>query len=145
MKKLFTFVFAFVLSLNLFAQIYAPEGIHMPGMWNGWANPASGNLSLTSSSSPSQPATCSTGMSAPANSTTYKTLLAGTGAATEFAFASGPSSNAWANKWVNVNVSLNSIQNYSWQGGPNNNITLAAGKYYTMNFNDGGYANNKAI
>ncbi|MDD2963357.1 MAG: alpha-amylase family glycosyl hydrolase [Bacteroidales bacterium] len=60
-------------------------------------------------------------------------------------FTSGPTSNAFANKWAGATVTINTLQNYTYNTGADNNITLTNGKWYTMNWKDNGYADAQAI
>ncbi|HUM47816.1 MAG TPA: hypothetical protein PLD84_12875, partial [Chitinophagales bacterium] len=81
-----------------------------------------------------------------------------------FLLTSGPCSNFFQNKWsrsniafTGVGVTLNTVQTYyhcntAGAGSPagcvdwgNTDITLSAGKYYTLNFADIGYANTTAV
>ncbi len=140
-----------LISNNLSAQIYAPEGLNMPGAWDGWTNPPT-NLILAGESQ----TTGGQVMLVSDLSSIYQTkfnvasssgnFVEGT---YEFAFTSGPSTNYWSNKWVDVvNVNINSIQTYTYNnsgGGSNNSITLSNNKWYTMNFENTGYADTRAI
>jgi hypothetical protein len=60
-------------------------------------------------------------------------------------FTSGPSSSPWNNKWAGVNVTMNTIQNYTFNTGSDNNITLTNDKIYIVNWEDAGYMDSRAI
>ena len=120
----------------------------MPGAYNGWSNPPTA-LALASG-------TQVTGGKVLLNTDLplrrYVTLIyvasSGgdiVGGAYEWLFTSGPIGNPWANKWSNVNVSMNNIQTYTYQGGPNNSVTVTNGKYYSVRWADNGYNNTDAI
>ena len=150
MKRLTTtllITLLFLISNNLFSQIYAPEGLNMPGAWDSWANPPT-NLVLAGEAQ-------TTGgqvklMSELSSIYQTKFHVASSGAdfvagTYEFLYASGPSTNYWQNKWGNVTASLNTIQTYILNDANNNSITLANNKWYTMNFENTGYTDTRAI
>ena len=129
------------------AQIYEPEGINMPGNWNSWTNPPT-NLALASSTQ------VTGGRIERIDSGTLRWQTIFSAAATggdllpgsyEWLFTSGPSTNYYQNKWAAANVVMDSLQAYTKEGSANNTVTLAAGKWYTVNFEDVGYASNRAI
>ena len=121
------------------AQIWQPEGLNMPGNWNGWDNPPAANSPLGSEFQVS-----GGGVKKLTDGTTrWKTTFTGLSGGA-FLFTSG-GGNPWANKWCEVNVTMNTLQNYVFQGGPNNNITCNPAKYYTMQWKDNGYSNTQAI
>jgi hypothetical protein len=54
MKKILTltslvYVISSIITFQLTAQIYGPEGLNMSGNWNGWTNRPTNNLALASS------------------------------------------------------------------------------------------------
>ena len=49
MKRTLLFLGLSFIYISVFAQIYAPEGLNMPGTWNGWTNPPTNNLAIASS------------------------------------------------------------------------------------------------
>lgn len=121
------------------AQIWQPEGLNMPGDWNGWGNPPAANSPLGSEFQVS-----GGGVKKLTDGTTrWKTTFTGLSGGA-FLFTSG-GGNPWANKWCEVNVTMNTLQNYVFQGGPNNNIACNPSKYYTMVWKDNGYSNTQAI
>lgn len=130
-----------------YAQIYEPEGINMPGGWNGWANPPA-NLALASYTQVAggQVTKITNGTDA-RWTTTLEVGATGDIAAGsyEWLFTSGPAASPWNNKWSAVNVTMNTIQEYTKEGAANNNITVTDGKWYIMNFDDVGYVNTHAI
>jgi hypothetical protein len=126
--------------------IYRPEGINIPGQWNGWVNPASNKPNLGSD------VQVSGGKVVVKNIGTrrYQTLIpiGSSGDTTtgtyEFLFTSGPAANPWSNKWGGTTVVLDSLQTYTYQG-QNNTISVLDGSWYTMNWADNGYADTRAI
>ncbi len=111
-----------------FAQIYAPEGINMPGDWNGWTNPPAAGSAFGSEFQVS-----GGGVKRIVNGTTrwWKTTFTGTTGG-QFLFTSGSSGNPWGNKWNETTVAMNTLQNYAFNGGgSNNSITCNASKFYT--------------
>lgn len=143
---------AFLFVGLLQAQIFAGEGIMMPGAWNGWTNYPAPGSALRSNSPPSN-----TGEPGGINLITngvrrYQTTIHAAasggdvvGGTYQWLFTSGPIANSYANKWAGVNVILNTLQNYQFNSGPDNNITITNGKWYTVNWRDNGYTNNQAI
>lgn len=130
------------------AQIYEPEGLNMPGVWNSWTNPPANNLALASSTQVPGGRIIKNAV----GTTRWQTIfsVAATGAdllpgTYEWLFTSGSSSNYYQNKWSNVTVVMNTLQNYTKEGPTNNSITLVDGKWYTMNWEDKGYQDSRAI
>jgi len=127
--------------------IYEPEGINMPGDWNGWQNPPTGNLALASSTQVSGGRVIKISTGITRWQTSFSVAATGgdlTGGSYGWLFTSG-GGNPWSNKWSNVNVTMNTLQTYTKEGGPNNSITIVNGKWYTMNWEDKGYQNTRAI
>lgn len=114
-KKLFTILIPLLFFLGMAAtqaQIFAPEGLNMPGAWNGWTNPPTNNLALASSTQVTNGriARISTG------TTRWQTIFSVDAAGADIVggnynwiFTSGPSGNAYANKWAGVNVAMNQL------------------------------------
>jgi hypothetical protein len=152
MKKIYLLI---IIALGLFsyesvrAQIYEPEGLNMPGAWNAWENPPVNHLALASSTQVTDGEIYrrSTGLSAHYHTIIHCATAGGDIAPGpfEWLFTSGPSDNAFANKWSAVDVSLNTIQQYTKEGADNNTITVADNKWYTVNFEDSGYGDTRAI
>jgi hypothetical protein len=129
------------------AQIYEPEGLNIPGSWAGWENPpldlhfageaqsTGGNVQLKDF-----------------ETSIYQTIFYvndNEGIASgfhEFKFTSGPLSNIWQNQWADVQVQLNTLQNYNYGSDlVNNTITLNNDKWYVLNFENKGYESSRAI
>ena len=130
------------------AQIYAPEGLNMPGTWNGWTNPPANNLAFASSTQVADGRVLLIDVGTLRWQTTFSVAATGgdiTGGTYTWLFTSGPESNAFANKWADVTVSMNSLQEYTYQGAADNSLTVADGYWYTMNWEDAGYGNTRAI
>lgn len=120
-----------------YAQIYAPDGLRMPGDWNAWANTTGmgGEFDLQKHST-----------GTPRWHTTFQ--YAGITGPQEFKFASTSFGDPWGNQWAgNTSFSLNAISTvtYGVPSNPNNKINVAQNKWYTVNFEDQGYANTRAI
>jgi glycosidase len=119
------------------AQIYEPDGLRMPGEWNEWNN--------------------STGMGGDfdfqKNSTgtiRWQTSFHYTGITgnQSFKFASTSFGDPWGNQWAgNESFLINTLSNvtYGTPSNPDNKITLAQNKWYSVDFEDLGYANTRAI
>ncbi|MEZ5173926.1 MAG: hypothetical protein R2850_10595 [Bacteroidia bacterium] len=60
-------------------------------------------------------------------------------------FTSGPTGNAYANKWAGVDVMMNVIQNYQYNNGADNTVALENDMFYTFNWEDIGYQASRAI
>jgi len=138
---------------NTTAQIYAPEGLNMPGAWNGWTNPPTNNLALASYTQVSGGRVTKILPTIPSGITRWQTIISAaasggdvTGGTHQWVFTSGSTGNPWGNKWAAVTVSLNTLQNYTYSGGAaNSSITLTNGKWYSMNWKDSGYTGTQAI
>lgn len=126
------------LGLNtLHAQIYQPDGLRMPGTWNGWAN--------------------TTGMGGPfdlqvINQGTLRWIttfqFTASSGVQEFKFVSTAFGDPWGNQWAgNSSVSLNTLDTfiYGTPSDPNNKVNLSTGKWYSVIFEDKGYATTRAI
>jgi len=139
----FLCLFSLVINFEANAQIYAPEGINMPGSWDSWVNPptndvfagiqGAGTLLLT------------TGLGVNHYQTIFSTPTNVAGGSYQFLFSTGPASNYWQNKWADLNVVLNTIQTYTYNGTVNNSIVLNDNKFYVMNWEDIGYDDTRAI
>jgi hypothetical protein len=129
-------------------QIYEPEGLNMPGGWNGWTNPPANNLALASYTQVTGGRVIKIATGIARWQTIFSVAASGgdlIGGTYEWLFTSGPSGSPWNNKWSNVNVTLNTLQLYTKEGGPNNTITITDGKWYTMNWEDNNYTDTRAI
>ncbi len=151
-KIILSFVFLFLLIRLTIqpaqAQIYAPEGLNMPGSWNGWTNPPSNNLALANGTQVSGGRLTKINTGIVHWQTIIKVAATGgdvVGGTHTWLFTSGPAGSAFANKWANTSVTLNSLQSYVFNTGANNSVTLTNGKWYTVNYQDNGYASTQAI
>ncbi len=114
-------------------QIFESDGLRMPGDWNGFTNTngMGGDFDLTK---------ISTGTIR--WQTTFE--FTGTTGTQNFKFASGGSGTPWANQWAQVtSISLNTITSVPWTtdgGVGNNSIDVTNGNWYTVNWEDNGYA-----
>lgn len=120
-----------------FAQIYPPDGLRMPGSWNNWVNdPEMGG--------PFDLQKVNTGT--PRWTTTFQ--YTGNQGFDAFKFVSTSFGNPWGNQWAgNVSMTVNSLQplTYGTPSDPDNNISLVQNRWYTVVFEDSGYANTRAI
>ena len=123
--------------LPVSGQIYAPDGLRMPGDWNGFSNSngMGGAFDLTLET---------TGTSRYITDFQYM----GTTGSQSFKFVSG-GGDPWVNQWANTSFSINTLT-----GGipfcascnpPNNTITVTNGKWYHVNYRNIGYATTSAI
>lgn len=130
------------------AQIYEPEGLNMPGAWNGWTNPPTNNLALASATQVTGGRVTKITTGTTRWQTVFSVAASGgdvVGGSYEWLFTSGPSGSPWGNKWAGVTVTTNTVQNYSHNTGANNTISVTNGKWYTMNWKDSGYTGTSAI
>jgi hypothetical protein len=131
-----------------YAQIYEPEGLNLPGLWNGWTNPPVNNLALASYTQVPGGRVTKINSTSIRWQTIFSVAASGAdvvGGTYPWLFTSGPTGNPWANKWAGVTVVKNTLQSYTYNTGADNSITVSNGKWYTMNWNDIGYANSQAI
>lgn len=130
------------------AQIWEPEGINMPGGWNSWTNPPLNNLALASSTQVAGGRVIKFSAGIQRWQTIFSVAESGAdivGGSYSWLFTSGPTGNPWGNKWANVTVAMNTLQTYTKEGSSDNQITVVNGKWYTMNFEDAGYMDTRAI
>ncbi len=131
------------------SQIFAPEGLNMPGQFNAWTNPPVNKPVFGGVQVPGGTLLPNTDL----DIRRYQTLvhIDATGADTSagtynWLFTSGPPpSGYYNNKWAGVNVVLNALQSYTFNSGADNSVTLANGKWYTVNWRDAGYTGTQAI
>lgn len=156
MKRVLVFyAMLLCLSTGLQAQIYEPEGLNMPGTWNGWQNPPAANSVFGSYTQVSGGKVTKIQTGTPRWQTTIKVAENGggdiQGNTYEFAFTSGPPVNSYNNKWLKSSpVVFDQLQTYDRYGigfnDFNNQITVSNGNWYVMNWQDNGYiANTQAI
>jgi hypothetical protein len=143
-KLIYIIAFSFFLCAeNSHAQIFAPEGLNIPGEWNGWTNPpaqgsvfggvqSEGEIELITFRTRRYTTTLHCAEDGDFVAGSYN-----------FLFTSGPSTNAFQNKWANVVVAPNVILNAVYQGANDNTIETENNSYYTVNFRDNGYANSE--
>ena len=149
MRQFFIFLtccFCFVFIGN--AQIFEPEGLNMPGQWDGYSNPPTVDALRNPNQSPSGDITLITEGNRRYQTTIHCAISGGDVAPGNFnwLFTSGPSPTGYFNnKWAGVNVVSNTIQTYTVNAGSDNNISATDGKWYTINFEDSGYTNTRAI
>ncbi len=141
------FALVFGSASGSFAQIFGPEGLNMPGTYNGFTNPPT-NLAFAGIQVPGGRVQLDTDLPTQRYRTTIFADISGAdvvGGTYSWLFTSGPTSNYWANKWAGTIVVMNTIQSYSFNSGPDNGITFVNGNWYTMNWRDSGYTGTNAI
>ncbi|MCF8307457.1 MAG: T9SS type A sorting domain-containing protein [Bacteroidales bacterium] len=140
-----------LLTVSTTAQIYEPEGLNMPGDWDGWTNPPENPVFAgEAQSDDGQLAPVPLGQ--PLYQTTFHVAPDGDVEAGEysFKFTSGPMDNIWQNQWGNTTVTPNTLQDYTYgvagsdEPDPNT-ITLTENKWYVMNWKNTGYEDTEAI
>jgi hypothetical protein len=154
MKKILTTVLLTLVSLFLFAsalhaQIFGPEGMNIPGAFNGWSNPPSVNA-FAGIQVPGGTFLLDTLIQARMYRTVIHVAASGAdavGGTYNYLFTSGPVGNYYQNKWNGTSTVLDSVQSYTYStgAGTDNNITIGNGRYYTVNVLDNGYASTQAI
>jgi len=145
---LFLFLNAFMISFSAYSQIYAPEGLNMPGGWNGWTNPPTNNLAFASSTQVTGGYVIPITEGIARWQTTFHVATSGgdvAGGTYNWLFTSGPSGSPWNNKWAGTSVNIDELQLYTYNSGSDNSITLEDDHWYTMNWEDGGYGDSRAI
>ncbi len=122
-----------------FAQtIWEPDGLRMPGDWNGWTNNhgMGGDFDLSVITDGTRRWT-----------TSFE--YAGVTGVNNFKFASGGDGNAWGNEWRDQSFTPNNLASVGWSGGGaannNNTINVENSKFYTVLWKDNGYASTDAI
>lgn len=139
------FLLPFILTLCLtiifpstsHSQIHEPDGLRMPGTWNGWVNNHNmgGVFNLQKTSVGTQ---------------RWQTIFqfGGSGGEQSFKFVSG-TSNPWQNEWRNTAFSVNTLQAVGYSGAStpdtNNTVFLTQNKWYTVVWEDNGYNHTRAI
>jgi hypothetical protein len=123
--------------LPTFPQIYQPDGLRMPGTWNNWVNDPNmgGPFDLQKQNE-----------GTPRWTTTFQ--YTGNQGFDAFKFVSTSFGNPWGNQWAgNVSMTVNSLQTltYGTPSDPDNNISLVQNHWYTVVFEDLGYANSSVI
>jgi PKD repeat protein len=137
----------FISGFSVSAQIYEPEGLNLPGQWNNFVNPpAMGSVFGSSTQVSGGVSPISVGQARWQTTIHIDAANADTSAGTySWLFTSGPTANAFANKWAGVNVVMNTIQDYQFNAGADNSITVVNGMHYTINWEDLGYQATRAI
>jgi len=109
-------------SFEVNAQIWEPEGLNMPGGWNGWINPPANNLALASYTQVVGGRITKIQAGVPRWQTIFSVAASGAdvvGGSYEWLFTSGPTDPPYNNKWAGITVSMNLLQNYSFNTGEN--------------------------
>ncbi|MAO66706.1 MAG: hypothetical protein CL666_17065 [Balneola sp.] len=125
-------------SMTVLGQINNSDGLRMPGDWNGFSNSngMGGDFDLTNIESGNERWI-----------TTFQ--FTGTTGSQNFKFASTSFGNDWGNQWAETAfTSTDAFFNvtYTTDGGSaNNTISLTNSNWYTVVFDDNGYANTNVI
>ena len=119
------------------AQIYEPDGLRIPGDWNVWTNTTGmgGVFDLQKIQSGTL-----------RWHTTFQ--FTGTTGPQNFKFVSTSFADPWGNQWAgNTTLAVNSLSTlvYGTPSEPNNKISAVQNKWYTVIFEDKGYASSRAI
>ncbi|MCX6266628.1 MAG: alpha-amylase family glycosyl hydrolase [Bacteroidetes bacterium] len=122
---------------STYAQIYEPDGLRMPGDWNTWTNTPGmgGSFDLQKVQS-----------GTPRWQTAFQ--FTGTSGAQNFKFVSTSFADPWGNQWAgNAAVTINGFSNltYGTPSNPNNLVNVVNNKWYTVIFEDKGYANSRVV
>lgn len=130
-------LFALFLSFTANGQIYEPDGLRMPGSWNNWVNDPGmgGAFDLQKQNT-----------GTPRWTTTFQ--YTGTSGSQAFKFVSTSFGNPWGNQWAgNASATVNTFNTFTFgsPSDPDNNISLTQNRWYTVVFEDSGYANTRAI
>ena len=142
MRIISTIVLSVMVSLTAFADIHQPDGLRIPGDWNGFANTngMGGSFDL---------------VKIVTGTVRWQTTFQYTGTTGDqtFKFVSG-SADPWANQWYfgaqfsDDASTMNTLETYTWStngGTSNNKLSVTNGKYYTVNWKDAGYGPTTAI
>jgi hypothetical protein len=147
-KRFFAFLTILMCSFSVVqAQIFEPEGLNLPGTWNGFTNPpvsgsvfgsstqvAGGQVNLITTGTRRWQASIACFEGGDVAADTF-----------DFLFTSGATATPFANKWAGVNVVIDQLQNYTFNSGADNRVILSDNKFYTINWRDAGYQNSSAI
>ena len=136
-KAFAAIIFSAFLSLHLHAQIFLPDGLRMPGDWNGWTNNTGmgGDFDLQRTS-----------LGTLRWQTTFQ--YNGQTGNQQFKFVSTSHGDAWGNQWAgNSSVAVKSLVQFTYgtPSNPNNQVSLVQNRWYTVVFEDKGYQNSRAI
>lgn len=139
MKRIFLLILVALLVTHFAsAQIHQPDGLRMPGEWNGWVNNTAmgGDFDLKPVS-----------VGVLRWQTTFQ--YTGDSGNKNFKFVSTSYGDVWGNQWAgNSSVELNQFENFTYSTNPaitNNTISVTQNRWYTVVFEDKGYANTRAI
>ena len=130
--------------------IYEPEGLNMPGAWTtpvAWTNPPA-NKALASATQVTGGRVTKIATGTTRWQTIFSVAATGgdlVGGTYPWLFTSGPATNYYQNKWSGTKVIMNTLQNFTLQAANNDSITIVNNKWYTMNWEDKGYVNTRAI
>jgi hypothetical protein len=142
MKRFISLLFLVLLmgSVSMKAQIFQPEGVNIPGSWNGFTNtnePSSmGNFRMNYRS-----------FAGGQYVTTLDIRATGGDAAAgnyTMLFTSGPDDDTFVNKWADASLNIDGFTNLTYNSGADNTITVEDDSFYTFIFDDNGYANSSA-
>ena len=136
----------FAQQLKKIEGLYGPEGLNMPGSYNGYTNPPATG-SVFGGIESSGKLLVDNGLGTGRYKTTINVqasggdIVAGT---YTWLFTSGPTGSPWGNKWAGTTVGFDQVQGYTYNSGSDNSVTVANGYYYTVVFQDNGYTGSNA-
>lgn len=128
-------ILVMIISPGVYAQIWAPDGVRIPGDWNAWQNftGMGGAFDLTRVES---------------GTLRWQTTFLYTGATgnQNFSFVSTAFGDPWGNVWRgNASVVPQAMDTYDYGNVNNNTISVTNFLFYTVNFKDNGYTDTEAI
>ncbi len=144
MKKITSGLFFIALALITTtgnAQIFQPEGVNIPGSWNGFTN--SNDEGVMGNFRTSYRA-----LGGGQYITTLNIQATGgdaSGGTYTMLFTSGPDANTFANKWADATLNIDGFTSLTYNSGADNSITVQDGFFYTFLFKDNGYAASEAV
>ncbi|RLD85215.1 MAG: hypothetical protein DRJ09_13180, partial [Bacteroidetes bacterium] len=152
LRSIFLSVSVLLITFSVSAQIYAPEGLNMPGDWDGWVNPPE-NPVFAGEAQSSNGMVKLISLGTPFYQTIFHVAATGGDVAAgdySFKFTSGSLENIWQNQWGDVTVNFNTFQQYTYgvagNGEPQpNTISLTNDKWYVVNWQNTGYENTTAV
>ena len=116
-------------------QIFEPEGVNMPGQWNGFTNTndgsVMGNFRMAKRDLGGGQYITTINIQSTGGDTTAGTY--------DMLFTSGPEATPFQNKWANATLTIDDVTALTLGGATDNSITVQNGFYYRFVFADAGY------
>ncbi|XWN36898.1 MAG: T9SS type A sorting domain-containing protein [Balneola sp.] len=134
------FLVCLIGTASLSAQIFQPEGVNIPGSWNGFSNSNDstemGNFRMDYRSFAGGQYLTTLEIKATDGDTSAGSYA--------MLFTSGPDGNNFGNKWADANLTIDGFADLTYNSGADNTITVENDFFYTLIFDDNGYANSSA-